>query len=73
MAAGVPGVLKLDKCLIRKMGFDLYVDLYVDLHVVVDGGLSVRDGHQIAHAVRDAIRATDATVADVLVHIEPLD
>jgi divalent metal cation (Fe/Co/Zn/Cd) transporter len=31
----------------------------------------VRDGHAIAHAVKDAIIAGNPAVADVLVHIEP--
>ena len=43
----------------------------MDLHVEVDGGLSVRDGHTIAHAVKDAVRAAEPAVVDVLVHIEP--
>jgi cation diffusion facilitator family transporter len=66
-AASVPGVLDVEKCLVRKMG----ISFYVDLHVGVDGGISVRDGHDIAHEVKDTIKATDARIADVLVHIEP--
>ena len=30
---------------------------YVDLHVVVRGDLTVRQGHLIAHAVADQVRA----------------
>jgi cation diffusion facilitator family transporter len=66
-AVAVPGVIELDKCFVRKMG----VDYYVDLHVRVDGAMSVRDGHELAHRVKDTIRASDARIADVLVHIEP--
>ena len=66
-AASVPGVLEVEKCLVRKMG----ISFYVDLHVGVDGGISVRDGHHIAHQVKDAIKQTDARIADVLVHVEP--
>jgi cation diffusion facilitator family transporter len=66
-AVSVPGVLNVEKCLVRKMG----ISFYVDLHVGVDGGISVRDGHRIAHQVKDAIKATDARIADVLVHVEP--
>jgi cation diffusion facilitator family transporter len=66
-AQSVPGVLDVEKCLVRKMG----ISFYVDLHLGVDGGISVRDGHDIAHRVKDAIRRTDARIADVLVHIEP--
>ena len=66
-AASVPGVADVEKCLVRKMG----ISFYVDLHVGVDGGISVREGHDIAHRVKDAIKQTDARIADVLVHIEP--
>lgn len=66
-AASVPGVLEVEKCLVRKMG----ISFYVDLHVGVDGAISVRDGHAIAHQVKDAIKRTDARIVDVLVHVEP--
>jgi divalent metal cation (Fe/Co/Zn/Cd) transporter len=39
--------------------------------VEVDGDISVREGHHIAHAVKRAIQQTDPRIADVLVHIEP--
>jgi cation diffusion facilitator family transporter len=68
-AAAVPGVRLVEKCLLRKMG--LY--FYVDLHVGVDGAMSVRDGHDIAHEVKNAIRASDPRITDVLVHVEPFD
>ena len=66
-AAGVPGVIEVEKCLIRKMG----LDFYVDLHVGVDGNISVHEGHEIAHQVKRAIQQSDSRIADVLVHIEP--
>jgi cation diffusion facilitator family transporter len=68
-ARSVPGVVALDKCFVRKMG----VHYYVDLHVQVNGAMSVRDSHELAHRVKDAIRATDRRIADVLVHIEPAE
>ena len=66
-ARSVPGVIDLDKCFVRKMG----VAYYVDLHVRVDGSISVREGHDLAHRVKDIIRGADSRIADVLVHIEP--
>jgi len=66
-AASVPGVAEVEKCLVRKMG----ISFYVDLHVGVDGAISVREGHDIAHRVKDSIKQTDGRIADVLVHIEP--
>jgi len=68
-AASVPGVVEIDKCFVRKMG----ISFYVDLHVQVDGKISVREGHHIAHAVKRAIQDRDARIADVLVHIEPAE
>ncbi|HEY3902053.1 MAG TPA: cation diffusion facilitator family transporter [Chthoniobacter sp.] len=68
IAAGVPRVGEVEKCHIRKMG----LQYYVDIHIGVDAGLTVRTGHEISHAVKDAIRAAKPEVADVLVHIEPL-
>ena len=67
VAGLVPGVVAVEKCHARKMG----LDYYVDLHVGVDGSISVREGHEIAHQVKSAIQQSDARIADVLVHIEP--
>lgn len=66
-AALVSGVVELEKCHVRKVGFRYYVDL----HVVVDGGISVRQGHAIAHQVEDAVLNSAPQIAEVLVHIEP--
>ena len=67
LAAEVPGVAGVEKCLVRKMGFAYYVDM----HVEVDPLITVRDGHAIAHQVKDVIRGRLPLVADVLVHVEP--
>ncbi len=69
IASGVAGVAALDRCLIRKSG----LEFFVDLHVGVNPDSSVREGHRIAHAVRDAIRTAYPAVSEVLVHIEPDD
>ena len=67
VASSVPGVMQVEKCRVRKMG----LDFYVDLHVGVKDSISVREGHEIAHQVKAAIQQNDSRVADVLVHIEP--
>ena len=69
IALGVAGVSSLDACGVRKMGFDFFVDL----HVIVNGDMSVRDGHNVAHQVKDAIRSANPHVRDVLIHVEPHD
>lgn len=63
----VPGVIDTEKCHIRKMGM-VY---YVDLHLIVNGNISVIEGHQIAHDLKDEIQRKIPQVADVLVHTEP--
>jgi len=67
LALGVPGVASLDKCRIRKSG----LSYLVEIEVLVAGDLSVRRGHEIAHAVKDALLASPLGVSYVTVHIEP--
>ena len=67
-ARSVRGVLEVEKCYLRKMG----LSYYADLHVGVNGDISVREGHHIAHQVKRAIQDADPRIADALVHIEPV-
>jgi divalent metal cation (Fe/Co/Zn/Cd) transporter len=67
VAKTVPEVAGFEKYFVRKVGFNYYVDL----HVLVDGRISVTDGHRIAHEVEAAILAAQPKIAKVLVHIEP--
>jgi cation diffusion facilitator family transporter len=69
VALDVPGVVNLDKCRVRKSG----LSYLVDLHVRVDPHLTVRQGHEIAHAVKDALLGSPLRIGDVLVHIEPAE
>jgi divalent metal cation (Fe/Co/Zn/Cd) transporter len=41
------------------------------MHVIVPPDMTVREGHEIAHRVKDAVRDANPRVFDVLVHIEP--
>jgi len=54
-------------CFVRKMGFNFYVDL----HIIVNGGLSVREGHRVAHLVEDSVLRELPQISEVLVHVEP--
>ncbi len=69
IALTVPGVTGTDKCFVRKIGFDYFVELDARM----DPDLSLFDAHEIAHAVQDAVRAgiTEKRFARVLVHPEP--
>ncbi len=67
LAGTVPGVRGIDKCRVRKSG----LSHLVDIHVEVDGDLSVREGHDIAGAVKYTLLGSPLGVSDVVVHIEP--
>ncbi len=67
VAKQISGVIGTHKCHVRKMGFDYYVDL----DVIVDGGMTVTRGHDIAHEVQNAVRAANPLFSQVLIHVEP--
>jgi len=63
----VDGVIAIDKCFARKMGFQYYIDM----HVIVDGSITVYHGHEIAHTVKNKLLNSFENISDVLIHIEP--
>jgi len=67
VAAGVPGALGIEKCFARRTG----LKYHVDLHLEVDPEMTVRESHEIATEVKNAIKRRLRWVADVLVHVEP--
>jgi len=69
VAEAVPGVARVEKCLVRQMGYQYFVEM----HVEVDPQMTVLRSHEIAHDVKDKVRENIPRVRDVLVHIEPLN
>lgn len=63
----VDGVLATEKCFVRKIG----MNYLVDLHAVVDAQLTVKEGHDIAHALKDYLMVRIEGISNVFVHIEP--
>ena len=63
----VEGILETEKCMIRKSG----MTHLVDLHAVVDGSITVFEGHQLAHKLKDKLMEELPEISDVLIHIEP--
>ncbi|NMH24836.1 cation diffusion facilitator family transporter [Flavobacterium solisilvae] len=63
----VEGVIDTEKCFIRKAG----MKYHVDLHATVDATISVKEGHDIAHLLKDTLRAKIPQLGHVLIHIEP--
>jgi cation diffusion facilitator family transporter len=48
-------------------------EIYCDLHIIVDAGITVREGHDIADKVRERLTGEYAGIADVLIHTDPDD
>jgi cation diffusion facilitator family transporter len=69
ISKNVEGIVTTEKCFIRKAG--MYY--HVDLHAVVDGAISVKHGHEIAHLLKDTLREQIPQIGHVLIHIEPAD
>jgi cation diffusion facilitator family transporter len=69
IATTVEGVIDTEKCHVRKTG----MTYFVDLHLTVDGKISVSEGHEIAHRLKDTLQHHIPEIADVLIHIEPDD
>lgn len=63
----VEGVLGTEKCFIRKAG----MKFHVDLHAIIDGKISVKQGHDISHQLKDHLRNQLPNLGHVLIHIEP--
>lgn len=63
----VEGVIATEKCFIRKAG----MKYHVDLHAIVDGTISVQEGHTIAHRLKDKLREQLPELGHVLIHVEP--
>lgn len=67
LAKEVDGVIDTEKCLIRKTG----MKYHVDLHLIVSATISVKEGHVIAHNLKDYLLKELVQLADVLIHVEP--
>lgn len=67
ISAKVHGVSNTEKCFIRKTG----LKFNVDLHARVNGDLTVKEGHDIAHLLKDTLRRELPQLGHVLIHIEP--
>lgn len=67
IAITVDGVIATEKCLVRKSG----LRYHIDLHAIVDGNLSVRKGHEIAHKLKDTLKEKIPELGGVLIHMEP--
>lgn len=63
----VKGVIDTEKCFVRKAG----MKFHVDLHIVVDANITVKDGHTVAHNLKDYLRTQIPELEQILIHVEP--
>lgn len=63
----VRGILNTEKCFIRKVG----MQFHVDLHATVNSTITVKEGHDLAHQLKDRLLEKIPALGNVLIHIEP--
>ena len=63
----VKGIIDTEKCFIRKAG----MNYHLELHAIVDGNISVKEGHLLAHNLEDFLRVEIPELGHILIHIEP--
>ena len=67
MAASLPGVIGAHALRTRNSGSAIWADI----HIIVDPDMTVREGHDLSHQVRDLLVNSDLNIVDVVVHLEP--
>ncbi len=63
----VEGVIDTEKCFVRKSG----MKYHVDLHITVNKDLSVKEGHDISHDLKNKLLKEMPEILNILIHIEP--
>ncbi len=63
----VKGVIGTEKCFIRKAG----IKYHVDLHAIVDGSITVKEGHEISHHLKNHLKKEISNLGKILIHVEP--
>jgi len=66
---GIPGVMSVHAVRTRRSS----AGVFADLHIMVDGSMSVKDGHEIAKQAKTKLLQSELKIVDVIVHIEPYE
>ena len=69
VAHQVDGIVNTEKCFIRKAG----MKYHVELHATVNSTITVKEGHELAHILKDTLREEIPELGHVLIHIEPTE
>ncbi|RKE55711.1 cation diffusion facilitator family transporter [Sphingobacterium detergens] len=66
-ALEVAGIKATEKCYVRKSG----TKYHVDLHAIVNSEITVKEGHALAHELKDYLIEHIPDLGHVMIHIEP--
>lgn len=61
------GIINTEKCLVRKIG----MQFHIDLHITVNSQISVKEGHDISHNLKNTLEKEIPEISYVLIHVEP--
>ncbi len=67
LAQTTEGVISVHAVRTRRIGGGIHIDL----HIMVDGAMSVHQGHSISKAVKQRLFEKGPEIVDVVVHLEP--
>lgn len=67
VAMQVQGIKGTEKCFVRKSG----MKYHIELHANVDANITVREGHDLSHKLKDHLQEQIPTLGHILIHIEP--
>lgn len=65
----VDGILDTEKCFVRKAG----MAYHIELHAHVDGEITVKKGHDLAHELQAHLKKELPNLMHVIIHIEPIE
>ena len=69
IAHNIPNVINAHDIRTRKIG----ETIFVDMHILVDKNITVKEGHDIAKAVKKTLLKQNSNILDVLIHVEPYE
>ncbi len=67
VAITVDGIRGTEKCFVRKAG----MKYLIELHAMVDGKITVDEGHFLAHQLQDKLQEELPEISHITIHIEP--
>lgn len=67
ISKNIIGVIETEKCYIRKTG----MKYHVDLHITVDSKITVKEGHDISHKLKNKLQEEMPEISNILMHVEP--